>query len=1024
MASAARMIGPEMPARLSSPVLIGRGPQMDALTDALGRAEGGSPTVVLVGGEAGIGKSRLVAELAARARERGDPVLEGRCASLGAGEGLPFAPIADALRGLLRSGDRALIDDMIDPTTRELGRLIPEFRRDDGDGYLQAAPADWAQTRLFDAFLILLERLGTRRPTVLVIEDIHWADRSTRDLIDFIARRLRTERVLVIATYRTDELHRRHPLRPWLAEISRLARVESIELVRLERDEVGDLLAAIEGRRPPASVVEAIAQRAEGNPFFSEELLAAGSPDSTALPARLRDVLLGRIGALSAPAGRLVEAASVAGRMVDHDLLGTVLGLDDDALADAIEEAIASTVLVPVDGDAAGGSYAFRHALLGEAVYDEILASERRRLHAAFAASLASQPTPEGAAGASHLAALAHHASAANDLPLALRASIAAARANTATSGFFEAARAYERAIALWDSVPADARPADEDHVELLYETSGAFSTAGETDRALDAAALAATGVDPAIEPLRSARVRGRLAWCIYNTGDVAEAIRILDEVVERLETLPPSPESAQCVASLATLTLYVGRYREAVAIAERAIGMSRAVEAIDREIEGMSVLGAALAIVGRCDRGLEVLRGALAKAHQLGDPLLISMTYLSLASTLFDCDALDDAAAIGVEGAAWARGLRFPGFDTMAVESMLPLGRLREASAMLASMPNEFDGGVGWRWNGVFGGIVAVRSGRLADAQKLHEIRRVSKATLTDAAFGGNLAGGLIELALAEGRLEDARGIVDESLGWLAEADDVRFRSRVLRLGVTVEAEIAVRARARRDADAEASARTMGLARLGRIRELVAAYDDGISPVFGEARMNLALAEAEATRLVDRPDPAAWITAGVRLREPRRPYELAWCRYREAEAMLALRVPRSDVSDVLAEALRLADEIGAVLVVDAIRDLARIARLDLRSPTGQLSPDVEDAGQVVAAANDAAGPADPYGLTEREREVLALLVDGQTNRRIAEALFISESTASVHVSNIIGKLGVSNRVEAAAAALRSGLAR
>lgn len=627
------MIGAEMPARLTSPILIGRGSHLDALMDALDRAEGASPAMVLIGGEAGIGKSRLAAELAARATERGDLVLEGGCASLGSGEGLPFAPIADALRDLLRSGDSALLDDVIDPTTRELGRLIPDFLQDD-DGFRHDAPADWAQTRLFEAFVTLLERLGQRRPTVLITEDIHWADHSTRDLLDFVARRLRNERVLVIATYRSDELHRRHPLRPWLAEMSRLARVEQMELARFEPEEVAELLAAIEGRSPSAPVLEAIVQRAGGNPFFSEELLAAGSADSTVLPARLRDVLLGRIGSLSASAGRLVEAASVAGGTVDHDLLRTVLGVDDHALADAVDEAIASTVLIRVDGDAAGDSYAFRHALLGEAVYDEMLASERRRLHAAFAAALAWQTTPEGAAGASHLAALAHHAAAANDLPLALRASIAAARASTATSGFFEAARAYERAIALWDSVPEADRPADEDHVELLFETSGAFLTASEPERARDAAALAATRVDGGHDPLRSARVQERLAWSIYYTGDVADAIRVLNEASERLDAVAPSPEGSGCLAALATLTLYVGRYREAVTIAERAIGMSQTVGSAHREIEAMGVRGAALAIIGDCDRGLDVLREALAKAHALGEPVLISTSYLSLAST------------------------------------------------------------------------------------------------------------------------------------------------------------------------------------------------------------------------------------------------------------------------------------------------------------------------------------------------------------------------------------------------------
>jgi DNA-binding CsgD family transcriptional regulator len=1015
------MIGAEMPARLSSPVLIGRLPEMAMLHEALDRAEAGSPVVVLVGGEAGIGKSRLVAELAAHARARGDLVLEGACASLGSGEGLPFGPIAEALRGLLRSSDRALLDDVIDPTTRELGRLIPDFLWNDGDGFLQVAPADWAQTRLFDAFLMLLQRLGERHSVVLVIEDVHWADRSTRDLLDFVARRLRNERVLVIATYRTDELHRRHPLRPWLAEMSRLARVEQMELARFERDEVAELLAAIEGRRPSASIVDAIAHRAEGNPFFSEELLAARSTGPNVLPARLRDVLLGRIGSLSAPAGRLVEAASAAGRTVDHDLLGTVLGMDDDELARAIEEAISSTILVPVDGDVAGGSYAFRHALLGEAVYDEILASERRRLHAAFSAALAAQPTPDGAAGASHLAALAHHASAANDLPLALRASIAAARASAATSGFFEAARAYEHAIALWDSVPEAERPSDEDHVELLFETSGAFQTAEEPQRARDVARLAVARVDAAREPLRSARLEERLAWAIYFSGDLAEATRLLEGVVARLASQPPSPEGAGCLATLATFTLYGGHYRDAAAIAGQAIEMSQIVGAEGREIEALGTLGAALAIVGECDRGLDVLRDALAKAHDRGDPILISMGYLGLASTLFDCDALEDSVAIGLEGSAWARGLRIPGFDTMAVEGLLPLGRWREAQAIFSSIPPGWDEGVGSSWNGIFFGLIALRTGRLADAQRLHDIRKESTALLTDAAFAGNLGGALIELALIEGRLDDARAIVDESLGWLADADDVRFRSRVLRLGVSVEAEIAAKARARRDGETEAAARTLGLTRLEQLRELTAAYDDGASPVFGEARNNRALAEAEATRLIDGPDPAAWLAAASRFRVPRRPYELAWCGYRRAEAMLATRAPRAQVSEVLGEASELAEDLGAKPLAEAMRGMARIARLELPSTSEASRDDADGAAREAVTSED---DADPYGLTTREREVLALLVEGRTNRRIAEALFISESTASVHVSNIIGKLGVSNRVEAAAAALRSGLAR
>ena len=297
---------------------------MATLEEALGRAEDGEPVVVLVGGEAGIGKSRLVRELADRARERGDLVLEGGCVSLGSDEGLPFAPIAEALRGLARISNREILDGLIDPATRELARLVPELLDDPRD-IPSDAPPEWAQTRLFE-LTILLERLGRRRPVTLVVEDVHWADRSTRDLLAFLARRLRDERVLVIVTYRSDELHRRHPLRPWLAELARLPRVEQVDLERFDRAELADQLAAIHGAPVPSSLVDLIARRSEGNPFFAEELLAAGSAGEATLPARLRDVLFGRIGSLSGPAGQVLDAASVAGGAVDHDLLRAVLG--------------------------------------------------------------------------------------------------------------------------------------------------------------------------------------------------------------------------------------------------------------------------------------------------------------------------------------------------------------------------------------------------------------------------------------------------------------------------------------------------------------------------------------------------------------------------------------------------------------------------------------------------------------------------------------------------------------------------
>src|SRR4029079_5578381 len=270
---------------------------------------------------------------------------------------------------------------------------------------------------------------------------------------------------------------------------------------------------------------------------------------------------------------------------------------------------------------------------------------------------------------------------------------------------------------------------------------------------------------------------------------------------------MPPSPEAAACLASLANFTLYAGRYREAVPIAEGAIAVSEAVGADGRRVEAMGALGASLAIVGDCERGLAVLRDALDIAKQQGGVFAIGMAYLGLSSTLYDCDALEESVAVGLEGSAWARRMRFIGFDSMPIEGLVPLGRWDEVGALLSDHPREWGEGVGANWNSVFAGLVAVRTGRLADAPTLVRLRHDAEALLTDVAFAGNLAGGLLELALVEGRLTDARAVVDEGLAWLANADDVRFRARILRHGVSAEAELAAVARARRDSAAEQEA-------------------------------------------------------------------------------------------------------------------------------------------------------------------------------------------------------------------------
>jgi DNA-binding CsgD family transcriptional regulator len=1013
------MIGADMTARVSSPVFIGRGAELGALRDSLDRAREGSPMTALVGGEAGIGKSRLVAELGTIASQSGALVLEGGCISLGSDEGLPFAPIAEALRGLVRRVDRSWLQELIDPATGELARLVPELavglEHEDGP----AAPPEWAQTRLFQGFLTILARLGERGGLVLVLEDLHWADRSTRDLIAFVTRSLSTERVLILGTYRTDELHRRHPLRPWLAEMERLTPVDRVELERFGRDELEAQLTAIEGRAPDPGLLDLIARRSDGNPFFAEELLGAWNlRDSTHVPEKLRDVLLSRLGSISDRARRVVGTAAIAAGTVDHDVLAAVSGMAEEELAAALDEAVSSQILVPTEVDQRP-AYAFRHALLGEAVSDGLLATERRRISAAYVRALEARDVPDGAAGASHLAALAHHATAAHDLPKALPAWIAAARVSFRASAFPEAARAYERATELWEAVPQADRPSGEDFPELLYEASDALLTADEPKRASDLARLAVEQVDPVRDPRRSARMQERLAWTVYVAGDLAEGTRLLEETQVRLQGDDPSPEYAMTLTSLATFIQYGGDYRRAITIAEQAVRASREAALPGREIEALAILGSSLAIVGDCDRGLAVLREALDRATDLNEGSSLGMTYLALTSTLMDCNDLEAAVAVGQAAAAWARDMRYGGFGGMAAEVLVSLGRWPEARAIYEEAARSADEGLPRLWNRIFEGIMDVRCGRLDEAQQLHAVEREAANLLGDTAFAGNLGGALLELAINERRLSDARSKADEVLGWLAGTEDVRYRSRVLQFAVRVESETVTLARDSREASAVEQARRLGLSRLEMLTNLMEQFASTDSRVFTEARGNLALAEAEASRMLDRPEPQAWAAAAMLFADSRRPYELAWCRYRQGEAILAAKGPRSEAEAALSEAWLICRELGAVPLRESIERLARAARLELpAAPAVELGP----SGLVDEDEGRASALLDPFGLTTREREVLALLAEGYTNRRIADALFISESTAGVHVSNILGKLGVSNRVEAAAIALRLSL--
>lgn len=360
---------------------VGRARELALLGDLLERAVGGEVQLALIGGDAGVGKTRLTAQLAAAATARGMRVLVGGCVPLG-DEGLPFAPVIDALRGLASQLDAATLAAVIGPAHEQVDRLI-----NDPVGSIEAVPggsaAEFGRGRLFGQLLGVVERLSAEAPLLLVMEDLHWADPSTRDLITVLATYLRAARVMVVFTFRTDELPRRHPLRGLLAELARNRRVSRLELAPFTRSELAEQLTGLLGDDPTARLVEDVYLRSEGNPFFAEELVAAADrAGSDALPLSLNDVLLARVVGLGRGVQQVLRVAATAGPGVTQPVLAAVASLDEEELLDSLREAADHQVLLP---DPGGDGYRFRHALLAEAVYGELLPAERLRLHRALA---------------------------------------------------------------------------------------------------------------------------------------------------------------------------------------------------------------------------------------------------------------------------------------------------------------------------------------------------------------------------------------------------------------------------------------------------------------------------------------------------------------------------------------------------------------------------------------------------------------------------------------------------------------
>jgi DNA-binding CsgD family transcriptional regulator len=984
-----------VPTRVTSSRFIGRNRELTELEAALRDASAGRPSLAFIAGESGVGKTRLLKELERNALAAGARVVSGDCVSLGEDE-LPYAPIVAALRSLTRDGDPVL--DELGPATRAgLASLLPELARSNGER--GGDRDDPAQGRVFEALLTLLDRLGREEPVLFAIEDLHWADASTRAFLVFLARSLRGERVLVVASYRPDELHRRHPLRPLLAELERGPRARHVDLTPLSRDELGEQLTDILGAPAEDSLIKRLYARSEGNPFFAEELLSAGLDGRGELPPTMRDALMVRIEALAPAAQELVRLLAVA-RRVDHALLTDASTLDGPTLRDALREAVAGHVIV-VDPE---GRYVFRHALLREVVHDDLLPGEHAELHLSLARAFERRAQVDGA-GAQITASIAHHYLAAGDQPAALTAAATAAEAAEAVHAHGEAARLFERALELWPRVPDAEGMLGRNRSELLAQAAQAHDNDGHRVRAEALYEAALEGVDVTAQPHRAAGLLERLAAARWGLGTAERGLATLERGLALLPAGDVSREHAMLLARRASFLMLRGRHRSAIEAARAALPVAEAAGEPAARSRALNALGTSLMGLGEIDEGAAHLREALELAAEADRSSELQSAYVNLGDHLHQAGRSDEALALAREGRARGegRGDRCDWLELLEAEIAFDTGDWAYAAEhMLDARPFS---GTTFVNSLLRRAELALGQGDSATARDLLEQTQEATRYLDEPQFLGVLGALLAELERRAGDLEAARAAVQAALDRIETCtDDVVRLARVATIGAVIEADAAQRARDVGDGEAERRALLEADFHLARVR---AAADDG-GPI--ESAW-LRSAEAEHARGAARPDPALHEAAAQTWEALERPYPAAIMRWRAGEGHIALG-DREAAAAALDRAHAVAARLGAGWLRGEIEGLAARARITLAA--GETP-----APQAAAAAVE---DEDPFGLTPRERQVLALVAEGRTNREIGETLFMAEKTASVHVSRILAKLDVRSRTEAAAVAHRLGL--
>jgi DNA-binding CsgD family transcriptional regulator len=971
-------------AGLVSPIFIGRRDELAAIGEAQCDASAGSSVAVVVAGEAGVGKTRFLTESQQLAIAGGMAVASGRCVELSQ-EGVSYAPLVGVLRSLTRALDADQLDVVLGHARRELARLLPEL--DPSASADAAAPGQAA--RLFELVLGVLERAAARQPLMVIIEDLHWADRATLDLVSFLVAELRDAPLLLVLTYRSDEMHRSHPLRAVLSGWNRARQVRQIELAPLTRAEVASLLTAILGEEPGADLVDRVLRRSEGNPFLAEEFIGVmrDGSDPDRLPDSIRELLLARLSTTTPEIQVLLRAVSAAaGRPTGDELLAMVTGQDRQTRQESLRAAVEHQLLAVDDS----GGFVFRHALTREAVYDDMLPGERAELHAAFGDALEGDERIAGD-GAPVDALLAYHWDAARDLPRALAASVRAAGSSSMVFAPDEALAHLERAVGLWPRVPDAAELSNTALIDLLVRASDLAIVAGAPAKALTLAdqALEALPVD---QPARRAMLLEQKAVALRDLSRFDER---MDVLTEALDLIPANCHRERGIVLHAIGGTTLGSdTAAALPLLEEAVHELKQGPSDRRLAEALSILGAVQVRLGDLDAGMDAFATAIGIANETASVDIFVVAQLASSDVFGMLGRHDDAVVAAQEALEAARrsGILHSMRACLTVcnllEALIRLGRWAEADALLAEHGEREIAPYPAAALRVLSGQLAVARGDgMTAAKHVQSARDLDGGVYDlglDAAFVDS------EVARLAGEIEPAQRIVIDALAAIQPEWEERYVWPLVWQGLRTTADLT-------------SSRN---SQQGEQLEILATVAKSLPGHGPRSQAYRALADAERARADGDADEQLWQDVLVAWRELAEPQMTGYCLLRIAEARRAAGL-RDRAADVLREGLEIATRLGAQPLIEDFIGLARRARIIL---------DEEP------AASDTSTPADPFGLTERERQVLALIAQGQTNKDIAATLYISPKTAGIHVSHILDKLGVRGRVEAATLAVQHGL--